>query len=110
MTPETPLAMLTRSLLQSKLRYVKILSLFVTQIISKTYHVSPGTSIEQVGAGEAVRRSVNIVCSGNKNMLQPGMDNSLVDVNSCKLNQLPGGCISAGNTISSHMTNQHTRQ
>lgn len=68
MTPETPLAMLTRSLLQSKLWYVKLLSLFVTQIVSKTYHISPGTSIEQVGAGEAVRRFVNIVCSGNKNI------------------------------------------
>ena len=69
MTPETPLTMLTRSLLQSKLWYVKLLCLFVTQIISKTYHISPGTSVEQVGTGEAVRRSVNIVYfSCNKNV------------------------------------------
>lgn len=40
----------------------------MTQTISKIYHISPGTSIVQVGAGEAVRRSVNTVCSGNKNI------------------------------------------
>jgi len=38
------------------------------QVISKPYHISPGTSTERVGTGEAVGRSANVVYSiCNKN-------------------------------------------